>query len=37
VGRAGESAAYLREKAVVLLAPAERIGEIVWPAGAPAA
>ena len=33
-GRAGESAAYLREKAVVLVAPAERNGEIVWPAGA---
>lgn len=35
-GRGKQSAAFLREKAVVLLAPAPRLGEIVWPTGAQA-
>lgn len=30
-GRGRDSAAYLAEKAVVLLAPAVRCGEVVWP------
>lgn len=32
-GRKGESAAFLAQKAVILLWPAGRLGEVVWPDG----
>ena len=36
-GRPGESAAYLAKKAVILLWPPNRLGEVVWPPPLPAA